>query len=90
MRSKLFSLQLVCVSAIDKCLTASSSMPLPKRFKLFSLQLVCVSAVAKCLTALSVMLLCPRFNLFSSQNPDCVRCQVTTSQSQYILATEGC
>ena len=24
------------------------------------------------------------------KNPDCVRCQVTTSQSQYILATEGC
>ena len=24
------------------------------------------------------------------KNPDCVGCQVTTSQSQYILATEGC
>ena len=23
------------------------------------------------------------------KNPDCVRCQVTTSQSQYIQATEG-
>ena len=24
------------------------------------------------------------------KNPDCVGCQVTTSQSQYILATDGC
>ena len=24
------------------------------------------------------------------KNTDCVGCQVTTSQSQYILATEGC
>ena len=60
-RSKLFSLQLVCVSAVDKCLTASSVMLLLMRFKLFSVQLVCVSAVAKCLTASSVMLLFLRF-----------------------------
>ena len=47
MRSKLFSLQLVCVSAVDKCLTPSSVVLLTTRFKLFSLQLVCVSAVDK-------------------------------------------
>ena len=56
-RYKLFNLQLVCVSAVDKCLTASSVMLLFPRCKLFSLQLVCVSAVAKCLTASTVMLL---------------------------------
>ena len=88
-RVKLFSLQLVCVSAVDKCLTASSVMLLPKRFKLFSLELVCVSAVDKCFTPLPVIWLLLRFNLFSSQKPDC-RCQVTTLQCQYILATEGC
>ena len=55
-RYKLFSLQLVCVSAVAKCLTASSVMLLRLRYKLFSLQLVCVSAVAKCLTPSSVML----------------------------------
>ena len=54
-RPKLFSLQLVCVSAVDKCLTASSVILLYPRFKLFSLQLVCVSAVDKCLTPSSVM-----------------------------------
>ena len=46
-RFKLFSVQLVCVSALAKCLTALSVMLLPARSKLFSLQLVCVSAVAK-------------------------------------------
>ena len=66
-RCKLFSLQLVCVSAVDKCLTPSAVMLLLQRFKLFSLQLVCVSAVDKCLTASSVILLYPRFKLFSLQ-----------------------
>ena len=28
--------------------------------------------------------------IFLVHQTDCVRCQVTTSQSQYILATEGC
>ena len=54
-RCKLFSLQLVCVSAVDKCLTPLSLMLLYARPKLFSLQLVCVSAVDKRLTASSVM-----------------------------------
>ena len=63
--NRVFSLQLVCVSAVDKCLTASWVMLLYPRFKLSSLQLVCVSAVDKCLTASSVMLLFPRFKLFS-------------------------
>ena len=69
LRYKLFNLQLVCVSAVAKCLTASSVMLLPSRLKLFNLQLVCVSAVAKCLTPSSVMLLYMRFNIFSSQKP---------------------
>ena len=43
-RFKLFSLQLVCVSAVDKCLTPSSVTLFPLRSKMFSLQLVCVSA----------------------------------------------
>ena len=66
-RIKLFSLQLVCVSAVDKCFTPSSVMLLSSRIKLFSLQLVCVSAVDKCFTPSSVMLLSPRFKLFSVQ-----------------------
>ena len=67
LRYKLFNLQLVCVSAVAKCLTASSVMLLPSRLKLFNLQLVCVSAVAKCLTASSVMLLPSRLKLFNLQ-----------------------
>ena len=51
-RSKLFSVQLVCVSAVAKCFTALSVMLLAPSFKLFSVQLVCVSAVAKCFTTL--------------------------------------
>ena len=46
-RFKLFSVQLVFVSAVDKCFTPSSVMLLPPRFKLFSVQLVFVSAVDK-------------------------------------------
>ena len=69
MRYKLFSLQLVCVSAVDKCLTPSPVMMLWLRAKLFSLQLVCVSAVDKCLTASSVILLSLRFKLFSLKRP---------------------
>ena len=56
-------MQLVCVSAVAKCFTASSVMLLCLRYKLFSLQLVCVSAVAKYLTPSSVMLLSQRSNL---------------------------
>ena len=55
------------MSAVDKCLTASSVILLNPRYKLFSLQLVCVSAVHKCLTASSVILLPKRFKLFSLQ-----------------------
>ena len=68
-RSKLFNTQLVCVSAVAKCLTPSSVMLLSARFKLFSVQLACESAVARCLTASSVMLLSARFNIISSQKP---------------------
>ena len=56
-RIYLFSLQLACVSAADKCLTASSVMLLNLRSKLFSLQLACVSAVDNCFTPSSVKLL---------------------------------
>ena len=66
-RFKLFSFQLVCVSAVDKCFIPSSVMLLPPRYKLFSLQLVRVSAVDKCSTPLSVILLYQRFKLFSLQ-----------------------
>ena len=44
-RYKLFSLQLVCVSAVDKCLIPSSVMLLNPRFKLFSSQLVSFSKI---------------------------------------------
>ena len=53
------------MSAVDKCLTASSVILLCERFKLCSLQLACVSAVDKCLTASSVILLLERFKLCS-------------------------
>ena len=46
-RFNLFSVQLVCVSAVAKCFTPSSVMLLTPRSKLFSVQLVCVSAVAE-------------------------------------------
>ena len=69
-RDRLFSLQLVCVSDVDKSLTPSSVMLLRLRFKLFSLQLVCVSAADKCLipsVPSTVMMLQLRFKLFSLQ-----------------------
>ena len=66
-RFNLFSLQLACVSAVDKCSTPSSVMLLRLRFKMFNLQLVCVSAVDKCFTPSSVMLLYSRFKLSSLQ-----------------------
>ena len=47
-RFKLFSLQLVCVSALHKCLTALSVMFIRSSCKVFSLQLVFMSAVDKC------------------------------------------
>ena len=64
-RSKLFSLQLVCVSALNKYFTPLSVMLLTPRFKLLSLQLVCVSALDKCLTPSSVMMLRLRYKAFS-------------------------
>ena len=54
-RVKTFSLQLVCVNAVYKCLTDSAVMRLEWRTKLFSLQLVCVNAVYKPLTPSSVI-----------------------------------
>ena len=90
-RFKLFSLQLVCVSAVDKCLTPLSVISSAQRFKLFSLQLVCVSIGHKWLTPLSVISLSPNFNPFSSQKPWlCWLPGNNFAISIHPIATEGC
>ena len=57
MRFKLFSLQLLSLSAAAKCLAALSVNLLFSRFKLFSLQLLSFNAAVKCSAPLSVNLL---------------------------------
>ena len=66
-RSKLFSLQLMCLSAVEKCLTSSSVISFLARSKLFNWQLLCVSAEDKCLTPSLVIWLAARVKVFTLQ-----------------------